>query len=343
MINVGFVGVGDMGRAQCKTFESVAGCRVAAGSDVSAKSRKTFEAMFPAAAVYSDHKKLLADTSIDAVVIGAPTLFHKDIAIAAMQSGRPVMTEKPMARTVADCRRMIDVSKKTRQLLMVAHCRRFDPDWLTFAKIFNSGRLGKPVVWRQTAGHEFQLSPWFLDAKIGGGPMIDGAVHNYDFANYLFGKPGSVQASSIKLRDCTAVDTATAIIRYASGNQLTMSWSWATGMSSAHDVLGPKGSMAFGAAGVEPPKSDGQRYGYYTVVNRKTGKPSLVKFRRDQADMYQRQAKHFLDCITGKVKKNSSPTVLGSSDMILCTTISFSLDQVKTPLILIVQRIFPQR
>ena len=67
-----------------------------------------------------------------------------------------------------------------------------------------------------------------MDDKLGGGPLIDGAVHTYDYANYMFGKPDKVLSSSIKLnRKLTATDTGSAVVRYKSGNQLMISWSWA--------------------------------------------------------------------------------------------------------------------
>lgn len=304
MVKVGFIGVGGMGMGQAHAFSKVSGCKVYAASDVSDKSREKFAASFPDGKLYTNHKDLLADPNVDAVVIATPTLLHRETAIDAMKSGRPVLTEKPLGRTVADCHKMIDASSKTRKLLMVAHCRRFDTDWGCYAKIFRSGALGSPVLWRHCSAGMFKLwspSKWFLDDKLGGGPLIDGAVHNYDFAVNLFGEPESVVASAIKLdKEATAVDTASAVVRFKSGNQLLVSWSWAVAGSGMHDVIGPKGNLQFGAGDLATDKLDTKNYGYYRVADNTGKKKKLVRFKR--TDMYVTQAKHFIDCINGKTK-----------------------------------------
>jgi predicted dehydrogenase len=216
-----------------------------------------------------------------------------------MKSGRPVLTEKPLARTVADCHRMIDAAEKTGKLLMVAHCRRFDTDWGTWRKIFESGVLGAPVIWRHFHSGPIPGPAWFMDEKLSGGPLIDGAVHNYDFANLLFGEPESVSASSIKLTPHTAVDTATAVVRYKSGHQLMVSWCWGVnGGQRAMDVLGPNGSLVFGAGELLTPDLDTKKFGYYLFADPPREKKKLYKFER--RDMYVTQARHFLDCVKGK-------------------------------------------
>lgn len=304
MIKVGFIGVGGMGLGQAGAFSKASGCTVAAASDLSDKSLARFSQQFPKAKTFKSYKDLLADTSIDAVVVSTPTLLHKDVCIDAMKAGRPVLTEKPMGRTVADCHKMNDVSEKTGKLLMVAHCRRFDPDWGCWAKIVKSGVIGGPVVFRNISAGDFtaySTSTWFLDDKLGGGPLIDGAIHNYDFGVFTFGDPESVVASSIKLKpSVTAIDTGTAVVRYKSGNQVMVSWSWAVSGQGATDVLGPGGSIAWGPGDLATPDLDTKNYGYYRTSNPRGDKKKLHKFKR--SDMYVTQAKHFIDCINGKAK-----------------------------------------
>ena len=121
---------------------------------------------------------------------------------------------------------MIAASQASGKVLMVAHCRRFDGIWGAWAELVKGGRIGFPVVWRRATAAV--MGGWFMDEEIGRGPMLDGAVHDYDFANSVFGDPRSVVASSTKLNpDVSAVDTATAVIHYAGGSQLVSSWTWA--------------------------------------------------------------------------------------------------------------------
>jgi predicted dehydrogenase len=240
MINIGFVGLGGMGMGQVNAFAKAGGCRIAAGADPFAGAQQRFKAQFPDAEIYPDYKALLKNKKVDALVCVTPTLYHRDVAIAAMKSGRPVLTEKPLARTVAHAHEMIEVSRKTRKLLMVAHCRRFDTDWGTLAKIVQSDAIGRPILWKHVNTWLISFGgPWFMDAKLSGGPLMDGAVHNYDFGNYMFGEPESVIARSIKLTKKTAMDTATAVVQYKSGDQIMVCWSWCIIGSGCHDLLGP--------------------------------------------------------------------------------------------------------
>lgn len=309
MINLGFIGLGGMGMGQVRAFAKVSGCRIAAGADPAEAARVNFAKEFPQSDVYPDYRSLLKDASVDAVVVVTPTYHHRDVSIAAMKSGRHVLTEKPMARTVADCQKMIDVSEKTGKLLMVAHCRRFDSDWGCWGRIVSSGVIGRPVIFRNVSAGNFLFysqSKWFLDDKLGGGPLFDGAIHNYDFGNYLFGDPQSVIASAIKLSPNSAVDTGTAVVHYKAGNQVMVSWSWAIPGQSAIDVLGSKGSITWGPGDLGSDKLDTKNFGFYRVANEFNQNKRLVKFKR--TDMYVTQAKHFLDCIQGKAKCQAPAT-----------------------------------
>ena len=301
MINIGFIGVGGMGMYQVRTFQKVRGARIVAAADPSPVARQGFAQHMPGVTVYDDHRAMLKDGRVEAVVVAVPTYYHAPMAIDAMKAGRPVMVEKPMARTVSAARRMTEVSARTKQLLMVAHCRRYDADWGTFAKVVTGGRIGRPVLWRHVMCGGGP-GGWFMDEKLGGGPIMDGAVHDQDFANYLFGDPQSVSASAIKLACHSAVDTVTTVIQYAKGDQLMLSWSWGTAHSGGgvQDALGTRGSVLFGAGSIDGQKLDHKKFGYYRVTDAKSQKPKLVRFARK--DMYVTQGRHFLDCIQGKAK-----------------------------------------
>jgi predicted dehydrogenase len=139
-----------------------------------------------------------------------------------------------------------------------------------------------------------------MDDALGGGPLIDGAVHNYDFANWLFGDPEQVLASTLKLNQgVTAVDTGSTIVRYAGGNQLLLSWSWYNKGGSLNDILGSKANMFFGNGSVTPPAEDKDQYSYFCV--QPVGEPAyLVKATKNFNNMYVNQARHFIACVRGQ-------------------------------------------
>lgn len=306
MLKVGFIGLGGMGRYQAKAFAQVRGCQVVAGADISEESRRQFAEEFPAARVFANHHDLLRDPGVDAVVVAPPTLYHRPITIDALAAKKPVLVEKPMGRTVADCRAMIEASRRHRTLLMVAHCRRFDPGWGAWAKLATPDKLGEPVLWRHVNAGFAPGAKWFLDHDLSGGPLMDGAVHNYDFANMLWGDPEYVIASAVKLdKSSTGVDTGTAVVQYRNGNQLALIWSWAMRGGNVFDLLGPKASLQLGHGHLPAPPARPNRVTYcYTTADRKS---KLLSLPASGMTMYANQARHFLACVRGKSRCQSGP------------------------------------
>ncbi|NQU43656.1 Gfo/Idh/MocA family oxidoreductase [bacterium] len=306
MIRLAFVGLGGMGRMQVQSFLKVKGHRIVAGSDPSPDARAKFLELVPGAETFENHRDLLEKTDPDAVVVAPPTGLHGSVTSDFLKAGKPVLLEKPMARTVAECRKLNRLAHEKNTLLMIAHVRRFDPYWNSWANEVRAGRIGNPVLWRHIVAN---LGPgrWFMDEKMGGGPLLDGAVHDYDFANSLFGDPETVLSSSIKLDpSVTAIDTGSTIVRYASGNQLLLSWSWAARGCMMHDIVGPKGFIQFGTAGLTPPATQNGNYQYCCLTNG-IGKQKLLKSIKDPS-MFVRQARHFVDCVNGKAECASPGT-----------------------------------
>lgn len=301
MVRVGFIGTGGMGMGQARAFSKVRGCRLQACADPSEESRQAFTREFPEAAVYDDHRKLLQNPDVDVVVVAVPTALHSSISIDALRARKPTLVEKPMARTTAQCRRMIEVARRYRILLMVAHCRRFDPSFCAMVKAIREGKLGRPMIWRSAMA---VMGPggWFMDEKVGGGPFLDGGVHNYDTANQMFGDPQRVTGSVVNFDpSCSAPDTGTVIVRYAHGNQLVLGWSWRGRGSGMDDVIGPKGFFQQGPGPLKPPTSAKGKFGYHCLTDL-TGTSRLIRFKIGEQNMYYEQARHFLSCAQGKAR-----------------------------------------
>ncbi len=305
MIRVGFIGTGGMGSYQATSFARVRGCRVEAGADPSEESRSQFQKTFPGARMFAAYPELLRDDDIDAVVIAVPTGLHAEVARAAMKAGKPTLLEKPMARTVGQCRTVIVASKQHKTLLMIGHCRRYDVVWGSMARVIAQGRLGRPVLWRSISAGLAPRNPWFMDDRMGGGPLLDGCVHNYDFGNYMFGDPVSVLCSGIKLNEkCTAVDTGTVIVRYPEGDQLMVCWSWAARGLGMSDIVGPKAFLEFGSGPLTPPPRK-EKIAHHCITNLR-GESKLVPYNGDGSSMMDNQTRHFLKCIRGETQCKTS-------------------------------------
>ena len=100
MIRVGSIGLGGMGLHQAKTFDSVEGCKLVAGSDPSPDMRARFAKSFPGTNLYESPESIVNSGDVDAVVIAVPTGLHYAAASTVLAAGIPALVEKPMARTV---------------------------------------------------------------------------------------------------------------------------------------------------------------------------------------------------------------------------------------------------
>jgi len=176
-------------------------------------------------------------------------------------------------------------------------------------KVVQSGRIGRPVIWRQTSGGPGP-GRWFMEAGKGDGPFLDGCVHNWDFANGVFGTPVEAVGSLVRLYGQTALDSGTAMVRYASGDETHLAWSWgmpggaATGRSQ--DIIGPKGSLRFPST-FDPreydPEFDTETRGAYLLDTGKSKR--LVSFPK--RDMFAEEWKDFAACVrTGRAPRASA-------------------------------------
>lgn len=140
------------------------------------------------ARVYADYAELLQDESIDIVHVCTPNDSHADISIAALEAGKHVMCEKPMAKTAEDARRMVETARRTGKKLTVGYNNRFRPDSQHLKKLCESGELGEIYYAKAHAIRRRAVPTWgvFLDEeKQGGGPLIDIGTHALDLTLWM--------------------------------------------------------------------------------------------------------------------------------------------------------------
>jgi predicted dehydrogenase len=140
------------------------------------------------AKVYEDYTELLKDTSIDVIHVCTPNDSHAEISIAALESGKHVMCEKPMAKTAADARRMVEVAKRSGKKLTIGYNNRFRPDSQYLKQVTSDGDLGEIYFAKAHAIRRRAVPTWgvFLDEeKQGGGPLIDIGTHALDLTLWV--------------------------------------------------------------------------------------------------------------------------------------------------------------
>ena len=97
----------------------------------------------PKDAVYTDWKEMLKRDDIDAVIVASPDQFHAEHTVAALESGRHVLCEKPFALCIEDCKKMIDAQRRTGLTLMVGQAGRFAPGFRKAKEIIEAGTIGE--------------------------------------------------------------------------------------------------------------------------------------------------------------------------------------------------------
>lgn len=145
---------------------------------------------------YGSADELINDPNVDAVYIATPPNSHAELSIKAMQAGKPVLVEKPMAMNMAECTAMIEASQATRQSLIVAYYRRALPRFEKLRDIVTSGMIGDPrcvMVHHLRRLEDTPKDSWKTNPEIGGGGIfVDMQSHTLDWLEYTFGPATSI-------------------------------------------------------------------------------------------------------------------------------------------------------
>lgn len=239
-MRIGVVGLGFMGATHLRAWQSVDGAKLAAvassdaaklSGDLSSiagnldKSGERFE--FGDASRYATADELIADPTIEAVDLCTPSFLHADQTVAALELGKHVLVEKPMATTAADCQRMLDAATANDKVLMIGHVLRFWPDYTAAHDLIRSGALGplRSVTLRRKCGAP-GWSPWLRDKSKSGGAVLDLLIHDFDFCQQLVGQPHSIQATGTEIPS-RGVDLIEARMNYGpDGSQVVISGGW---------------------------------------------------------------------------------------------------------------------
>ena len=190
-VKIGFIGCGGIanqkhfpGMKQEQGVELVAFCDIV--KERAEKGAKDFGTKD--AKVYTDYKELLKDSSIDAVHVLTPNVSHCEITVAALEAGKHVLCEKPMAATTADAEKMVEARDKTGKMLTIGYQYRHSHENVIVKGIIDEGWLGEIYYTEAIYLRRRGVPTWgvFMDkAQQGGGPLIDIGTHALDLALYF--------------------------------------------------------------------------------------------------------------------------------------------------------------
>ncbi len=212
---VGIIGAGGIARSvHMAGWKDIPDAEVVAVADVDEARAQAFAAEFGIPHAFSSFKKLL-QLGLDAVDICTPNRVHTPAVVAALESGKHVLCEKPLAVSTAEVRKMGAAAARKKRLLMTAQHQRFSDMAVSLKHFVDAGNLGQVYHARVHALRRNFLptSPGFIDSSLsGGGPCMDIGVHALDLAMWLMGFPEPVRV------------TGTARINFAKGNTIPGGW-----------------------------------------------------------------------------------------------------------------------
>jgi len=206
MITVGIAGIGFMGWIHWRAYKASAGIRVGA---LCSRERRRLEGDWrgiqgnfgpPGERVdvaglgkYERIEAMLADPAIDLVDVCLPPNLHADVSIQALNAGKHVFCEKPMALTPRDCERMIEAAQRSGKLLFVGHVLPFFPEYAHARQVVADARYGKLLggSFKRVISDPTWLKDFYDPARTGG-PLMDLHVHDAHLIRLLFGVPAAV-------------------------------------------------------------------------------------------------------------------------------------------------------
>ena len=141
-MNFGLIGAGQIGRVREQAIRRASGCELAAVADTDPARARSLAASVQAA-VCVDYKELLRREDVDAVIISTPPDSHEEIAIAALEAGKHVLCEKPLAPNPDACRRMLSAAGKANRTLSTGFCQRYCPAIQFVKETVTSGAIGE--------------------------------------------------------------------------------------------------------------------------------------------------------------------------------------------------------
>jgi phthalate 4,5-cis-dihydrodiol dehydrogenase len=196
-IRLGIAGLGVAGSFMIRAAVAHPRIALSAGMDPLPRPREAFAQQFNAP-VYSDFHGLCRDQSVEAIYIASPHRFHASQAVEAMEQGKHVLVEKPLALTLEECDEVVAATDRTDLHLIVGHTHAFDPNICEMQRIIESGELGRLGMILTFNYNDFLLRPHRsdeFDSERGGGIVFNQVAHQIEIVRLLGGRVRSVRAS----------------------------------------------------------------------------------------------------------------------------------------------------
>ncbi len=230
-VRFALAGFGAWGKFHAQSIAENPEARLAAISAPSESSREEARRLYPDALIFEDSLEMIAQADFDIIDIVTPSHMHRVIAVAAMQKGKHVLLEKPMAITLEDCKSIVACAQQYGVHLAVGHELRLSSQWGRIKDIINAGTIGDPqyvLVELSRKPYRQGASGWRYDQSRVGSWVLEEPIHFFDLARWYLegsGDPVELQAyaNSRDPERPTLYDNFSAMFKYANGSYAVVS------------------------------------------------------------------------------------------------------------------------
>ncbi|WP_135552789.1 Gfo/Idh/MocA family protein [Paenibacillus cymbidii] len=313
-IRIGVIGAGNIGNVHIRDYKKLGNeCEVVAVTDTYLPLAEARAKEYDIPHLFKSPEELIASDIVDAVSICVPNQFHAPLTVQALEAGKHVLLEKPMAIGLEAAKQIMRAKAASDKTLMISHQMRWEHAAQIVKKQVEAGELGK-IYTAKTGWYRRKGIPgwgtWFTQmSQSGGGPLIDIGVHMLDLALYLMGNPKPVSVFGSTYAEFgprkrgigtwgtpnwngiyDVEDLATALIKMEDGSSLTLEVSWAVHMDTDSTpfihLMGTEGGAALrGSKG--------------KFLTEKFDRPIETEFTSPENDEGSRirLSRHFLECV----------------------------------------------
>jgi len=253
-INIGLIGTGRLGTMYAEFLSTrVPQARLVAVADLIPERATGCVEKFGIPAWYDNAHDLSTDPKVEAVVVTATTINHKEIVVDAVKTGKPIFCEKPMTLTLEQARDMKKAVADAGVFFQMGYMRRFDRAFSEAKKKIDQGVIGSPVVFRGSSRDPYRPSLEYLKPENSGGQILDMAIHDIDIARWIMGEIKTVYAvggvlAYPEIRDVKDTDNVIFVMTFENGalGEIDISRNGVYGYDIRAEILGTKGTIQAG-------------------------------------------------------------------------------------------------
>lgn len=312
-IRIAVVGAGLLGTRHARVFSEQPECRLVGVVDVNQERAQTVAARFGATA-YTDLQTVLADDLVDAVAVVTPDFLHRDPVVAALQAGKHVFVEKPLATTLAEVRELVQLSTSSHCVTMVNYSQRFLTDYAWIKQAIDRGEIGQPLMVTSLKFDTIYVPTGMLSWAAQSSPFYFMSSHDLDLTHWFLGvDPVSVYAQEtrgvLEAKGVPVHDGVNVLIGFGNNISTNFHSSWIH--PDTYPAIADGHMQIIGAEGVITYQNRTRKIEFYNKRGGQeiqfTGPATATEVNGKLIGAFTDSVRHFLTCIQEQQEPMTSP------------------------------------